>query len=474
MDNKNVKIDNETNVVETEVVVEEVTTEDTVVTEVAVEAVEVEAVEVEAVKAEAVEEVVVETVEETVEETVTEVVAKETVTEAEETMDDYKDMLDSSMRQFRSGEIVEGEVISVTETEVLINFGYIADGIVPVNQTLADAEHPLTSQFAVGDKVKAEVVKKDDGDGNVLLSLKKALQLVAWDNLEAAMEAGTIVDAVVTEAVKGGLVCKVLQARAFMPGSMITTTFVEDFTKFNGQTLKVKVMELDREKNRVIVSHKVIEVAENAVKRDALFDTIKKGDVFTGTVKKNMAFGSFVDIGGVDGLVHISELSWKKVASPSDVVKEGEKVTVTVINVDKNKKKIGLSMKDAKDDPWNETNESLQIGKTYEECSVKRVLDFGAFVEVIPGIEGLVHISQICKERINHPSEKVKEGDKVSVKVLGIDAKEKKLKLTMKLDAEVDGAQENFNVNIKDYQTDEQATTSLSGLFGDIKLNVDK
>ncbi len=415
------------------------------------------------------------TVEETVvatEEVVAETVTEEAVVEVEETMDDYKDMLDSSMRQFRSGEIVEGEVIGVTETEVLINFGYIADGIVPVNETLADAEHPLTSQFAIGDKVKAEVIKKDDGEGNVLLSLKKALQLVAWDNLQEAMENKTTVEALVVEAVKGGLVCKVLQARAFMPGSMIATSFIEDFTVYNGKTLDVKVMELDREKNRVIVSHKVIAMVELAKKKEEIFATIKKGDVFEGIVKKNMNFGSFVDIGGVDGLVHINELSWKKVTKPSDVVKEGDKVTVTVINVDAKKKKIGLSMKDAKDDPWSDTNESLQVGKTYEDCTVKRVLDFGAFVEVIPGIEGLVHISQICQERINHPSDKVKEGDKVIVKVLGIDAKDKKLKLTMKIDTEVE--EQEIYVNIKDFQTDEQATTNLGSIFANLDLNLEK
>lgn len=332
-------------------------------------------------------------------------------------MDDYKDMLESSMMQFKSGDIVEGEIISVTDTEVLINFGYIADGIVPASETLADTENPLTSQFSVGDKVKAEVVKKDDGEGNVVLSLKKALQEVVWDNLKEAMDSGTIVEALVTEAVKGGLVCKVLQSRAFMPGSMISTSYIEDFTQYNGQTLQVKVMELDRQKNRVIVSRKVIEQAENAAKKKEIFATIKKGDVFTGTVKKNMNFGSFVDIGGVDGLVHINELSWKKVNKPSDVVKEGDVVTVTVISVDYDKKKIGLSMKDSKDDPWNVSNDKLQVGKTYEG-TVKRVLDFGAFVEVIPGVEGLVHISQMSNTRINHPSDVVKEGETINVKIL--------------------------------------------------------
>ncbi len=386
-------------------------------------------------------------------------------------MDDYKDMLDSSLRQFRSGDIVEGEVISVTDTEVLINFGYIADGIVPARETLADAANPLSGQFNVGDKVKAEVVKKDDGEGNVLLSLKKALQEVAWDNLKAAMEAETIVEALVTDVVKGGLVCRVLQSRAFMPGSMISTSFVENFNAYDGQTLEVRVMELDREKNRIIISRKVIEQIENAKKKEKLFETIKKGDVFTGTVKKNMNFGSFVDIGGVDGLVHINELSWNRVKHPSDIVKEGEVVTVTVINVDFNKQKIGLSMKDAKDDPWNAGSSKLQVGASYEG-TVKRVLDFGAFVEVIPGVEGLVHISQLSSSRVNHPSDVVKEGETVTVKILGIDAKDKKLKLSMKADAEIEVREE--YVNVKDYQTDEKATTNLGSIFKNLNLDIEE
>ncbi len=413
------------------------------------------------------EEVAAEATEEAVNAVAEEAVVEEPV--VEETMDDYKDMLDSSMMQFRPGDIVDGEVISVTDTEVLINFGYIADGIVPAAETFADASNPLTNQFSVGDKVKAEVLKKDDGEGNVLLSLKKALQEVVWEKLNEAMEAGTLVEALVTEGVKGGLVCKVLGSRAFMPGSMISTSYVEDFSVYNGQTLMVKVMELDRNKNRVIVSRKVVEQEENAKKKEELFATIKKGDVFTGTVKKNMHFGSFVDIGGADGLVHINELSWDRVNKPSDVVKEGDVVTVTVINVDYAKKKIGLSMKDSKKDPWNPENSKLVVGETYEG-TVKRVLDFGAFVEVVPGIEGLVHVSQLSTERVNHPSDVVKEGDTVKVKILGIDSKEKKLKLTMKLNAPVEEKQ--AYVNLKDFQTDEKATTNLGSIFKGLDLDI--
>lgn len=389
----------------------------------------------------------------------------ETNNVVEETMDDYKDMIDSSMMKFSTGDVVEGEVIGVTDEEILMNFGYIADGVIPVNETFADAENPLSAQYQVGDKIKAEVIRKDDGDGNVLLSLKKAQQEIIWDQLQEIMEADKQVEATVVEVVKGGLVCKVLQTRGFMPGSMISTSYVQDLNEYSDKTFNVKVMELDREKNRVILSHKEIEKVELAKQQDELFATIKKGDTFKGTVKKNMNYGSFVNIGCVDGLVHINEMSWKNISHPSDVVKEGDVVNVTVVNVDYDKKKIGLSMKNAEDDPWNVSNESLKVGQSYEG-KVKRVLDFGAFVEILPGVEGLVHISQISNEHINHPSDVLKEGDTVTVKVLGIDNKERKLRLSMKTD-EQETVREEY-VDVKEYQTEEQATTSLKNVFADI------
>ncbi len=389
----------------------------------------------------------------------------ETNNVVEETMDDYKDMIDSSMMKFSTGDVVEGEVIGVTDEEILMNFGYIADGVIPVNETFADAENPLSAQYQVGDKIKAEVIRKDDGDGNVLLSLKKAQQEIIWDQLQEIMEADKQVEATVVEVVKGGLVCKVLQTRGFMPGSMISTSYVQDLNEYSDKTFNVKVMELDREKNRVILSHKEIEKVELEKQQDELFATIKKGDTFKGTVKKNMNYGSFVNIGCVDGLVHINEMSWKNISHPSDVVKEGDVVNVTVVNVDYDKKKIGLSMKNAEDDPWNVSNESLKVGQSYEG-KVKRVLDFGAFVEILPGVEGLVHISQISNEHINHPSDVLKEGDTVTVKVLGIDNKERKLRLSMKTD-EQETVREEY-VDVKEYQTEEQATTSLKNVFADI------
>jgi small subunit ribosomal protein S1 len=393
----------------------------------------------------------------------------ETNNVVEETMDDYKDMIDSSMLKFSTGDIVEGEVIGVTDDEILMNFGYIADGVIPVNETFADIENPLSSQYQVGDKIKAEVIRKDDGDGNVLLSLKKAQQEIIWDQLQEIMDADQEVEATVVEVVKGGLVCKVLQTRGFMPGSMISTSYVQDLNEYSDKTFNVKIMELDRQKNRIILSRKEIEKVEVQKQQEELFATIKKGDTFKGTVKKNMNYGSFVNIGCVDGLVHINEMSWKNISHPSDVVKEGDIVNVTVVNVDYDKKKIGLSMKNAEDDPWNVSNESLKVGQSYEG-KVKRVLDFGAFVEILPGIEGLVHISQISNEHINHPSDVVKEGETVTVKVLGIDNKERKLRLSMKTDAG-ETVREEY-VDVKEYQTDEQATTSLKNVFADILKDI--
>ncbi len=383
----------------------------------------------------------------------------------EETMDDYKEMLDSSMLKFSTGDLVEGEVIGVTDEEVLMNFGYISDGVIPVSETFADIENPLTKQYQVGDKIKAEVVRKDDGDGNVVLSLKKAQQELIWEELQSVMDSDQEVEATVVEVVKGGLVCRVLHTRGFMPGSMISTRYVDDLQVYQNTTFNVKVKELDQENNRIILSRKEIEKAEIEKQQEALFMTIKKGDTFKGTVKKNMNYGSFVNIGSVDGLVHINEMSWKNISHPSDVVKEGNVVNVTVVQVDYEKKKVALSMKNAEDDPWNVSNESLKVGETYEG-KVKRVLDFGAFVEILPNVEGLVHISQLSNEHVQHPTDIVKEGDVVPVKILGIDSKERKLRLSMKSETE-ETVREEY-VNVKDYQTDEQATTSLKNVFADI------
>lgn len=420
------------------------------------------------------EEVVVEaTVEASVEADTNEVFSEteETavVQEPEESMDDYLDMLESSMMRFHSGDLVDGEVIAVTDTEILINFGYISDGVVPVTETFADFEHPLTSQYGIGDRVKAEVVRKDDGDGNVLLSLKKAQGEVVWENLTKALESEKTVEAQVIEVVKGGLVCKVLQARAFMPASMISTSFVSDLSEYNGKILKVKIMELDREKDKVIVSHKVIEQAEREVKKEALFGSLKKGDVLTGTVRKNMHFGSFVDLGGVDGLVHISDMSWNKVTHPNDVVKEGDKVKVTVTGIDVAKQKISLSMKDISEDPWEASAATLVVGKSYDG-KVKKLMEFGAFVEIVPTVEGLVHISEMSENRIHHPSEVVHEGDEVVVKVLAVDLKQRKIKLTMKV--EENTVTEEVEVELSEYQSDEQATTNLGSVFGDLFKNL--
>lgn len=389
--------------------------------------------------------------------------------EPEESMDDYLDMLESSMMKFHSGDLVDGEVIAVTDTEVLINFGYISDGVVPVTETFADFDHPLTSQYSIGDRVKAEVIRKDDGDGNVLLSLKKAQGEVVWERLQQAMETNKTVEAQVIEAVKGGLVCKVLQARGFMPGSMISTSFVSDLTEYNGKVLPVKIMELDREKDKVIISHKVIEQSEREIKKEALFGSLKKGDVIVGTVRKNMHFGSFVDLGGVDGLVHISDMSWNKVTHPNDVVKEGDQVKVTITAIDVLKQKISLSMKDISEDPWEATASSLQVGKSYEG-KVKKLMEFGAFVELMPTVEGLVHISELSENRIHHPSEVVHEGDSVVVKVLAVDLKQRKIKLSMKV--EEDTMTEELTEQLSEYESGEQATTNLGSVFGDIFKNL--
>lgn len=389
--------------------------------------------------------------------------AAEAVEEKAPSMADFEAEVAASMKNIRRGEILDGHVITVTDDELLVNIGYAADGIVPSNEIIKEQDQKLSDLYKVGDVVKAEVLKKDDGEGNVVLSLKKAMQIVVWDELETIYKEASVIKVTPKEVVKGGVTCQVKGVRAFMPASLISAAYVEDLSAFIGKEMEVKVVDFDREKRKVILSRKVIEQVEMASKKDAFYDDIKTGDKFTGTVKKLMNFGAFVNIGPVDGLVRNQDLSWERIKHPSDVVKEGDTVEVTVVEVDKAKKRIGLSLKDIKADPFSSGLDQFKVGQVYEG-EVVRVVDFGAFVKLAEGFEGLVHISQLADRRIDDPAEVVKEGDTVKVKLVDISKKDKKIRLSMR-DAKLDEER----AHVDQYAKEEgNATTSLKDVFGDI------
>lgn len=380
-------------------------------------------------------------------------------------MDDFKDLLNKSFKKIYTGDILDCSIITVTDKELLVNIGYASDGIIPITETFANEEESITDLYKEGDVVKAEVIQKDDGDGNVLLSIKKAAAIVVWDELETLKNEERKFDVKVKEVVKGGVVCDIKGIRAFIPASQLSANYVEDLDSYLGKSLRVKVMELDKEKNKVILSHKEVEKEEIERKKKRLFQTIKKDDPFKGKVVKLMNFGAFVDIGGVQGLIHNSDLSWKRVKHPSDILNEGDIVDVYVIDVDYKNEKISLGLKQV-DDPAENSINKLVIGNIYEG-KVERLTPYGAFVSLEDGLEGLVHISQLSEKRINAPAEVVHVGDTVKVKVIDIDQKDKKIKLSMR---DLDVLEEDYN----QYASNEEATTSLKDVFKVFLKDIDK
>ncbi|MCT4688152.1 30S ribosomal protein S1 [Vallitalea sp.] len=390
---------------------------------------------------------------------------KETEVENTPSMEDYAKEIDNTFVKLAEGDIVEGKVLSVTDTEILVNIGYISDGIVPVQEIIHDEDVSLKDLYKENDIIKAQVTDLHDGEGNVLLSIKKAEQIIVWDELKEAFENKTTVKVIAKEAVKGGIKCVIKGIRAFMPGSRLSVNYVEDLNEFVGKELEARVIDLDVEKKNVILSRKELEKEELEKKKHKLLGGINKNDRMSGVVKRITNFGAFVDIGGIDGLVHINDLSWKRVKHPSEVVNVGDNVEVYVLDVDKERERISLGLKNVNDDPWLNIKEKYTEGNIYEG-TVVRLLSFGAFVMLEGGIEGLVHISEIADKRIEKPEDVLEIGDKVTVKLLGIDEEGKKIKLSIK-EAKDDVNKEEFNK----FNDDSEISTSLKDVFKGIMDN---
>lgn len=383
----------------------------------------------------------------------------EEITEYIPSMDEFEEELFRSFKKLYSGDIVEGTIISVTDTELLVNFGYMSDGVIPVAETLADEDEDIRNLYHEGESIKAEIIKTDDGDGNVLLSIKKAEEVLVWDELESAFKSETKMNVKVKETVKGGVVCIIKGVRAFIPASQLSTRYVEDLSQYVGVSLLVKVIDFNREDKKVVLSRKEVEAEENKMQKSMIMDTIKKGDKFTGAVVNLKDFGAFVDIGGVQGLIHNQDLSWEKVKHPSDILKVGDQVDVYVIDVDYKAEKITLGLKDIKADPWENITQEYKVGQVILG-EVVRLAAYGAFVSIGNGIEGLVHISEMSEKRISRPQEVTAIGEKVEVKIVNIDRDARRIQLSMKsIEEAVD------QEKLKDYQSSEEATTSLEDVF---------
>ncbi|MGE8034525.1 30S ribosomal protein S1 [Lysinibacillus sp. KCTC 33748] len=358
---------------------------------------------------------------------------------------------------FNEGDIVKGIAEQVDEKAVTVSIpGAPFDGIVPISELSSLHIEKASDAISVGDELELMITKVEEE--NYVLSKRKVDALKAWDTLEQKFNAEEIFEAEVKDIVKGGLVVD-LGVRGFVPASLVEDYFVDDFEDYKGKSLNFKIVELDKEKNRLILSHRAVVEAEKASQKKDVINQIKTGDVLDGKVQRIASFGAFIDLGGIDGLVHISQVSHEHVSDVSEVLSEGQEVKVKVLSVDPANERISLSIKETIPGPWSNIEERAAKG-TVLDGKVKRLTSFGAFVEVFPGVEGLVHISQIAHKHINTPHEALKEGQEVQVKVLDVNAEDGRLALSIKDLLENPEAEE-----VIDYELPEE-NTGFS--FGDV------
>ena len=343
----------------------------------------------------------------------------------------FAEAFESSLVTLTTGQITKGKIIGYNNSEVFVDLGFKSDGIIPMQEFSDDAEFNPEKSLKVGDEIDVFVVRVNDGEGNVLLSKKKVDAVKGWDVIEAAFENKTPVTVKITEKVNGGVIGNSSGIKIFIPASQISDRFVKDLQEFVKQVIQVQIIELNRQKRKVVGSARVIIEKNKETASNEIWSSIEIGKTYQGTVKSLMDFGAFVDIGGVDGLVHLSELSWNKIKHPSEVVKAGDEIIVSVLEFDKDKKRISLGYKKQDDNPWNKVVEKYQVGNVITG-KVVRLVPFGAFVEIEQGLDGLVHISQISSVRLGKPGDVLKVGQQVEAKITELDAEAKKISLSIK------------------------------------------
>ncbi len=349
---------------------------------------------------------------------------KKELTDEEKRNQRFMDDVEATLVRIRTGQTVTGTVVQITDEEVCVNIGYKSDGLIK-RSDLVDEDVKL------GDEIEVEVVKVNDGEGNVLLSQRNIVNRKAWEALMAKYEAGEYVDAVGKEAVKGGLIAQVDGIRAFIPASLLAQRYVEKIGQFIGQPMRIKIIEVDKAKKRIVASRKHVIEEESAAKKAAAWERIVEGEIITGIVRRFADFGAFVDLGGVDGLIHITDLAWSRVGHPSEILSINQEVEVKVLSVDRERERIQLGYKQLRPRPWDNIEEKYPIGIVLER-KVVRIRTFGAFVELEPGVDGLVHISQCALTRIAKVEEVLTPGQMVKVKVLSVDPEAKRIGLSIR------------------------------------------
>ncbi|MFL0248469.1 30S ribosomal protein S1 [Candidatus Clostridium stratigraminis] len=379
----------------------------------------------------------------------------------EVSMQDFMDALGDSLKRINSGDVVKGTVISASDDAVFVNIGYMADGVISREELSYDGTVNPKDIVKPGDEIYVYILQVNDGEGNVALSKIKAEEHKVWDEFEESLNEGKTIEVKVNEAVKGGVTANIKGVRAFIPASQLSLKYVDDLKDFVGKILTVRVVELDMDKKKVVLSRKEALKAEVEIKKQEVWASLKKGEKRTGIVTRLAKFGAFVDLGGIDGLIHISDLSWKRVLDPAEVVSVGDKVEVYVIDFDKSKDRISLGLKEVTEDPWNKVSSMFKVNEIVQG-TVVRLTDFGAFVEIGEGIDGLVRNSEIAEERVSKASAVLNVGDKVKVKILELDSKNQRLGLSIR-EAKNSAERE----EIKDFLGDKSEGLTLGDLLKD-------
>ncbi|ARU63026.1 30S ribosomal protein S1 [Tumebacillus avium] len=379
-----------------------------------------------------------------------------------------EDMKEMDLVTFQKGDVVKGRIAKIEDGQALVDVGFKYDGVIPIGELAPVRVENVSDVVQVGDEVEVKVLRINDEEGKIILSKKAADAVNAWDELEQKFNNGDVFEVKVLDVVKGGLVVNV-GVRGFIPASLVERHFVEDFSDYKGRALRVKIVEFDREEGKVILSQKAVLDQEVEQQKEGRLHEIQPGQTLTGTVQRITSFGAFVDLGGVDGLVHISEMAHHRVDTPADVVKEGDTVQVKVLKVDPAAGRVSLSIRAASPGPWSGVEDQFQAGDIVTG-TVRRLVSFGAFVELLPGVEGLVHISQVANRHVATADEVLEVGQEVKVKVLDVSEADQRISLSIR-EVEGDRSRREVESYVKQNNTnnnDQGGLGTLGDVFGDL------
>jgi small subunit ribosomal protein S1 len=337
---------------------------------------------------------------------------------------------DRTLTNFNEGDVVTGTVVRVDKDEILVDIGYKSEGVIPISELSIRRSVNPDDEVEIGQEIDALVLQKEDAEGRLILSKKRARFEKAWQRIEAAAESGEPVEGKVIEVVKGGLIID-LGVRGFLPASLVDIRRVQDLEEYRDQTLLCKVIELNRSRNNVVLSRRAVLEEERKEARQQILDRLSPGVEVEGQISNIVDFGAFVDLDGIDGLIHISELSWSHVNHPSEVLEIGQKVRVKVLDVDRDRQRISLGLKQTQTDPWQRVIDETQQGDVVSG-RITKVVTFGAFAEIVSGVEGLIHISELAEHHVENPREVVQQGEEVKVKIIEIDPDRRRLSLSLR------------------------------------------